>query len=210
MTNSTSNLPLESHLLSLVSVELGHMWNEVLDDFSSPLDPTLSGLLEPKYYKHVLVCLGSVSFQPPTTTTAAFLTKFRSKVWAPGKGLFGWAIYFFSFGYLSDSSLFPSSCRHLKPSWFLFISSKLLPHGRPTAIAAQNSLSGKGTATTLYLLINEMFLSGFWVTRVSQEGSFMGLQAVHLPVSIDGKDPTLGLVIWCYHLKILIFWALGL
>ena len=66
MTNSTSNLPLESHLLSLVSVELGHMWNEVLDDFSSPLDPTLSGLLEPKYYKHVLVCLGSVSFQPPT------------------------------------------------------------------------------------------------------------------------------------------------
>ena len=66
VTNSTSNLPLESHLLSLVSVELGHMWNEVLDDFSSPLDPTLSGLLEPKYYKHVLVCLGSVSFQPPT------------------------------------------------------------------------------------------------------------------------------------------------
>lgn len=64
MTNSTSNLPLESHLLSLVSVELGHLQNEVLDDVSSSLDPTLSGLLEPKYYKHVLACLGSVSFQP--------------------------------------------------------------------------------------------------------------------------------------------------
>ena len=34
-----------------------------------------------------------------------------------------------------------------------------------------------------------MFLSGFGVTRVSQEGSFMGLQAVQLHASTDKKDP---------------------
>lgn len=64
MTNPNFNLPLHSHLLYLVNVELVHVWNEVLTIIGSPLYSILSGLLEPKDYKNVLAYISSVSFQP--------------------------------------------------------------------------------------------------------------------------------------------------
>lgn len=195
MTNSSSNLPLESPHLSLVSVELGHLRNEVLDDFSSPLDPTLSGLLEPKYYKHVLACLGSVSFQP--LLYCCFLNKIQKQGVGTWEGTIWLShLYFFIWVSFRLQSV-PQLMQTLEAQLISLHLFKVTPHGRPTfpSVATQNSRSGKGTATALYLLIKEMLLSGFRVTRVSQEGSFMGLQAVWLHASTDKKDPTLGLII---------------